>query len=135
MSFAQPDELIIGGYEEEEQQPDPFVALSYSSTEEFAATVQWIHENGKVEGKEVHNFSLEVSSVPSGDLHVTLRSLTGETLCEAEVWKDEMWTIFTSYFNQVGRVLLMFAIDGVVEPQPRFVIPREQIQIHEEKIN
>ncbi len=133
MSIAQPDELIIGGYEEEEQQPDPFVALSYPNKDKITDIVQWIHENGKVEGKETRNLLLEISTSPSEDLQVTLRTLTGEILCEAEVWKDEMWSIFTSYFDQVGRVLLMFAIDGVVEPRPLFVIPREQIQIHEEK--
>lgn len=129
MPMVQPDEMIIGGYEEEEQQPDPFVALSYSSKEEMTAAIRGIYEQGGVEETEAKDLALEIASAPSGDLFVKVRTTSGETICQAEVWKDEMWSIFSAYYDQVGRVLLMFAVEGILEPRPFFVISRERVSI------
>ena len=40
-----------------------------------------------------------------------------------------MWSIFSAYYDQVGRVLLMFAVEGILEPRPFFVISRERVSI------
>ena len=78
MPMVQPDEMIIGGYEEEEQQPDPFVALSYSSKEEMTAAIRGIYEQSGVEETEAKDLALEIASAPSGDLFVKVRTTSGK---------------------------------------------------------
>ncbi|OYD08883.1 hypothetical protein [Paludifilum halophilum] len=117
--------ILIGGYEENESQPNPFVAIDFpdrKSAEEAHARVEehWSSENVRI----------RIRSIPEGDLSVTVYTHEPpSTLCEGVVWKDEMWQIFMSYFQQVNRVLLMFSTGGVVQPQSSLTLPAGSLDI------
>ncbi|QKG85110.1 hypothetical protein GXN76_11965 [Kroppenstedtia pulmonis] len=104
--------ILIGGYEHEERQPNPFVAMDFLDHEDAMNAETWLKKQ-KDDG-----VMIQIGSVSEEDLSVQIiKADSGEILCEGEVWKDEMWQIFLSYFRQMGQVLLMVSVGGVVRSE------------------
>lgn len=118
--------ILIGGYEHEERQPNPFVAMDFFDDEEAMHAETWLREQ-KDDGVMV-----KIDSVSEEDLSVQIINAdSGEILCEGEVWKDEMWQIFLSYFRQVGQVLLMVSVGGVLRLECILKLSGKLLQIVE----
>ncbi|PTX58265.1 hypothetical protein C8P63_11712 [Melghirimyces profundicolus] len=114
--------LFVGGYEQEEQQPDPFVALNFEREEEAKGAARWLSETAG-------SLLTRIDPEPGGDLRVTVCSGSGETVCEGIVWEDEMWTIFREYFGQGETVWLGVSVGGSFLPEGWHRLPKEAVTI------
>ncbi|MDR6225236.1 hypothetical protein [Desmospora profundinema] len=102
--------LMLGGYEWEEQQRRPFVALDLETEEEVEAAVSWLSDLNQSGG------TWRLIIRPSeGDLFVRLEQ-NGASVAEGEVWGDESWTIFRSFLEQENLIWLMVSRHGNVIP-------------------
>ncbi|GGA38193.1 hypothetical protein GCM10007416_08950 [Kroppenstedtia guangzhouensis] len=118
--------LFIGGYEHEERQPHPLVAMDFANEAEAWEASQWLS------GEE--RLILQMRSTPEGDLRVSIAT-GSEIVCEGEVWRDEMWRIFMEYLRQGEAVLFAVSVGGTVRPETLSPLPGEAVQISEEARN
>lgn len=120
--------LFVGGYEYEERQPHPLVAMDFDTEAEAREACRWL------EGLGENGLILRVESTPEGELQVTV-STGSEIVCEGEVWKDEMWRIFMEYYRQGEAVLFAVPVGGTVWPDTLSPLSGEAVQIPEEARN
>jgi hypothetical protein len=114
--------LLIGGYEENEQQPYPFAAMDFDDEPSAAQARDWLA------AKNTPALQLHIRSTPAGELSVELVEKQ-ETLWSGEIWKDETWQFFQAFYEQVDHVLLMISVAGVVQPEPIHRLGKEQVTI------
>ncbi|SMO62440.1 hypothetical protein [Melghirimyces algeriensis] len=113
-------DIFIGGYEKEEQQPHPFVAIDFDSLDEAESAIDRLNQ--------FHDLGLKITPSPEGELQVKIFSESG-VICEEEVWKDEMWLIFMQYIQQGENVLLGVSVDRDILQNSLTSLPLESVCI------
>lgn len=114
--------LLIGAYEQQERQPNPFVALDFTEEEEARDAT------GRL-ASMVESLTLHIASHPEGDLEVTVTGGSEQELCREMVWKDDMWRLFMEFFRQGERVLLGGSVSGVVLEDTLMPLSRKSVSI------
>lgn len=117
--------LFVGGYEHEERQTHPLVAMDFSDVEEAKEAARWLT------GMADQEVILKIVSAPEGDLQVLVATTAGETVCEGEVWKDEMWRIFMEYYRQGEAVLFAVSLEESVLAETLCLLPEKAVLIQE----
>lgn len=121
LGVLQPEKVFIGGYSEEERQPDPFVAVSFA--DEASAKVAF---DRLKEGEKDWRIHIESSGK---NVRVVLEQAGGSPLHAEEIWKDETWHFFWSYYQQSTSVLMMVAVEGEVRPDWSIRLDKKQVRV------
>ncbi|MDN4593396.1 hypothetical protein [Polycladomyces subterraneus] len=117
----QPEKVFIGGYSEEERRPDPFVAVSFADERSAKAAYVRLKEGEK-------DWRIRIES--SGEnVRVVLEQEGASPLYVEDIWKDETWHFFSSYYHQSTCVLLMMAVEEEVRPDWSIRLAKEQVRV------
>jgi hypothetical protein len=117
----QPERVFIGGYSAEERQPEPFVAVSFADEPSAEAAYDRLKER-----ERDWRIRIELSGE---SVRVVLEQEETSPLYTEEIWKDETWHFFSTYYHQSTCVLVMVAVEGEVRPDWSIRLDKEQIQM------
>ncbi|BCU82528.1 hypothetical protein JIR001_23110 [Polycladomyces abyssicola] len=117
----QPERVFIGGYSAEERQPEPFVAVSFADESSAEAAYDRLKERER--DWRIH---IELSGE---NVRVALEKAGTSPLYTEEIWKDETWHFFSTYYHQSTCVLVMVAVEGEVRPDWSIRLDKEQVRM------
>lgn len=127
MAILQPDQVIVGGYSMEDQQPNPFIALEFHDLDQLKQTSEQM--KSRIDSPSIP-FQLTIRVSDSDELRVTLEDRkTREIWIDEECWKDEMWEIFRAYYARQEKVWVMLSHEGEVEKEPLFTLDAAAVLI------
>jgi hypothetical protein len=121
----QPDGVFIGGYSEEERPPEPFVAVSFADKSSAVVAYERLKED---------QMDWRIRIEPSEEnVRVVLEQAGVSPLFAEDIWKDESWHFFSSYYHQSTCVLLMVAVEGEVCSDWSIRLHKEQVRVEGEE--
>ncbi|MFC4076884.1 hypothetical protein [Salinithrix halophila] len=116
-----PAGFLLGGYEVDEQQPNPYFSLDFQTETEAAEAIRWLEES--------EDIGVRIVSAPGEDLFLTVTDHRGP-VATGEGWKDEMWRIFDEYRRQGEDVLLLVSVAGELLKHPVLRLSGERVTVN-----
>ncbi|MCS1350208.1 hypothetical protein [Mechercharimyces sp. CAU 1602] len=123
------DEVTVGGYEIEEQKPEPFISLECSNKDALDRLQQWLTVQADHTSRLPDLFIQVAEETSETDLLKVTIGTGKEQVVVGNVFRDEMWRIFEECLRQQPEVLLLLSCEGEYQLDPVYRIGKSQLEI------